>query len=68
MAYTGIGFNEVQQYLKSCSNKRLEKIQMDIQGLLYERDDKKVSKHLKATHKKGKKNKDQLTFNFGGTD
>ena len=52
MAYTGIGYNEVQLYFKSCSTKRLEKLNQDINIMLLERDEKSWNIGLKASHKK----------------
>lgn len=68
MAYTGIGYNEVQLYFKSCSTKRLEKLNQDINIMLIERDEKSWNKGLKATHKKVTGNKKQHILNFGDTD
>ena len=67
MAYTGLGYEDVQRYFKSCSTKRLEKLSQDISIMLIERDDKAWNKGLKASHKKTTTKK-QHVLNFGGTD
>jgi hypothetical protein len=59
-------YDEVQQYFKTCSTHRLEKLQMDITALIYDRDDKAILKHLKATHKKTSKK--ELNPNWKYTD